>query len=36
MHKETNFNSLLAHHSWVLAACVNVKATNTPSSGNAT
>lgn len=28
MHKETHFNPLLTCHSWVLTACVNVRAIN--------
>lgn len=36
MHKETQFNPLLAHYSWVLTTCANVRAINTPLSGSAT
>lgn len=36
MQRETNFNSLLAHGSWVLTVCANVRDINTSLSGNVT
>lgn len=36
MQREMNFNPLLAHHSWVLTVCANVRGINASLSGNVT